>query len=164
MGKYTIINDNGEGIYEVVMEKSSIKYYVNEPKNTVVAAMSHCDRQFKHEMVRFLDEMLPTDCATCFGCYNLPSIKDTYKGKAHCIGNDKFDLETGMRIARENMLAQYYYDYAKAALSVYDTVNNGLNKLADHIYIIGQRLEKFTDLSSANYTAAEVYKENFQDK
>ena len=160
MGKYKIINDNGEGVYEVVMEKSSIKYYVNEPKNTVVAVMGKCDRQFKYEMIRFLDEMLPTDCATCFGCYNLPSIRDTYKGKAHCIGSDKFDLETGMRIARENMLAQYYYDYAKAALSVYDTVNNGLDKMADHIGIIGQRLEKFSTLYDYNFSNAENWKAN----
>lgn len=160
MAKYNIVNDNGEGIYEVKLDKSLIHYYVNEPKKTVVAVMDYCDHQFEQEIIRFLDEIIPSNCATCLGCYNLPQMKKTYRGKAHCIGGDKFDLETGMRVARENMLVNYYADYAKAAIQIYDGIAEGMDKLAEHIGIIGQRLEKFADLSSANYSAAENYKAN----
>lgn len=164
MAKYEIVNDNGEGIYEVKCEKSLIHYYVNEKKKTVVAVMDYCNYQFEKEIINFLDQIIPSNCATCFGCYNLPKIRKTYRGKAHCIGSDKFDLETGMRIARENMLVGYYTDYAKAALEIYDGISEGMDKLATHIGVIGQRLEKFADLASSNYSAAEGYKNNFQDK
>ena len=122
--------------------------------------MDYCDYQFEQEIIRFLDEIIPSNCATCLGCYNLPQMKKTYRGKAHCIGGDKFDLEIGMRVARENMLVNYYADYAKAAIQIYDGIAEGMDKLATHIGIIGQRLEKFADLSSANYSAAENYKAN----
>lgn len=155
MSKYNIINDNGEGIYEVRPERSQIRYYVNEPKKTVVAVMENGSDQFNEEIRSFMLNL--TKDYDMFCGYRIKPSK-TYKGKAHCIGTDEFDLETGMRIAREHLLASYYYDYAMAAVAVYDEITDNLIKFADHIGVIGERLEKFNELSMANYSRAENWK------
>ena len=105
MDKYQIINDKGNGIYEVVKETSKIHYYVNENTGTVVAVMRDC----RFDAAKSI--MFPYG----INLVGLLWLKDTYRGKATCLKGDIFDLEKGMIIARRNMLKKYY----RAKIKVY---------------------------------------------
>lgn len=85
---------------------SRITYYVNEEKGVVIAKLK------KWDMV--------TDTNLYLLNNNLPMIEPrlTYNkyydghfvGKATCSKDDNFDLETGMRIARNRALWKYYWE------------------------------------------------------
>lgn len=85
---------------------SRITYYVNEEKGVVIAKLK------KWDMV--------TDTNLYLLNHNLPMIEprltyDKYYdgyfvGKATCSKDDNFDLETGMRIARNRALRKYYWE------------------------------------------------------
>lgn len=87
-------------------QNSRITYYVNEEKGVVIAKLK------KWDMV--------TDTNLYLLNHNLPAIEprltyDKYYdgyfvGKATCSKDDSFDLETGMRIARNRALRKYYWE------------------------------------------------------
>ena len=114
MDKYQIINDKGNGIYEVVKETSKIHYYVNENTGTVVAVMRDC--RFDAEIA--IRRMFPYPIGP-IGSRGSLLLKDTYRGKATCLKGDIFDLEKGMIIARRNMLKKYYRAKIKAYRKFY---------------------------------------------
>ena len=85
---------------------SRITYYVNEEKGVIIAKLK------KWDMV--------TDTNLYLLNHKLPMIEpeltyDKYYdghfvGKATCSKDDNFDLEIGMRIARNRALHKYYYE------------------------------------------------------
>lgn len=162
MTEYNIINDNGEGIYEVVSEKSDIHYYINEPKKTVVAVMRNCQDNFYSKLFEIIDPITGGGWLTTKSLImsTANGLKETYKGKAKCIGGDSFDLSTGMRIAREHMLEKYYGDYFVACGAALNYLNKSISDLVEHTNIIYDRYEKFRIASAATRYAAENYKAN----
>lgn len=158
--KYKIINDNGEGVYEIECEKSNIHYYVNEPKKTVAAVMCGAGTEFRCEIDRLIDRTFGFvwDCSAFYN-YGFKYIKSTYRGKAHCIKNDEFNLETGMRIAREHMLANYYVDRAIAFAAVSERIGQFLNEIDYRTDLAFQRAEKFIDISNEHYENAHSVKD-----
>ena len=158
--KYKIINDNGEGVYEIECEKSNIHYYVNEPKKTVAAVMCGATREFRNEMDRLIDRTFGFvwESDALYTC-SLKYIKSTYRGKAHCIKNDEFNLETGMRIAREHMLANYYVDRAIAFAAVSERIGQFLNEIDYRTDMAFHRAEKFIDISNEYYKNAHNVKD-----
>ena len=153
--KYRIINDNGEGIYEVVCDKSNIRYYVNEQKKTVAAVMEDAVNEFRNELDRLLDKTFGFTWETNkYYDYALHYIKRVYRGKAHCIRNDVFDVETGMRVAREHMLANYYLDRTIAFGAVLEKFEEFLSELDYRTEMSFERAEKFILASDAHYDNA----------
>lgn len=85
---------------------SRITYYVNEEKGVVIAKLK------KWDMV--------TDTNLYLLNHKLPIIEPSptydkyydgyFVGKAICSKDDSFDLETGMRIARNRALRKYYWE------------------------------------------------------
>lgn len=85
---------------------SRITYYVNEEKGVVIAKLK------KWDMV--------TDTNLYLVNHKLPMIEPSltydkyydgyFVGKAICSKDDSFDLETGMRIARNRALRKYYWE------------------------------------------------------
>ena len=150
MSEYKIINDNGNGVYEVEFENSNIHYYVNENKKTVAAVMRECRTRAEREFIKTIIFI------TEFGFYYpellkkfSENMKETYRGKAHCIGGDEFNLKTGMKIAREHMLADYYKDYYCAhviASQSFYNITLRLDKINDNLM---RRAMKFIELSEA---------------
>ena len=157
MNKYEIVNDQGNGIYEVQAEGSDIHYYVNEPKGTVVAVMDNCRRKAVYELGKKIDKYIGTtwDFDVVF---DLPQLKDTYKGKARCIGGDTFNLEIGMKNAREHMLAKYYEDYCIAYTLACERVNDLYENMVFIQHNLFNRFKKFSDLSATNWAKATLYK------
>lgn len=156
MDKITIVNDNGDGIYEVICDNSQIRYYVNEKKKTVAAVMYNCRKQAHKEVCEIFGRL------KFWRCINVV-IKDTYRGKSHCIGTDKFDLETGMRIAREHMLAKYYRDYFNALdkdAEILCRVHEAIHEKLGTLYC---RAHTFTNRSLENQKKANLYKENSEN-
>ena len=155
--KYTIVNDNGNGVYEIEAKNSNIHYYVNENKKTVAAVMRNCKGQVRGELNILFEKYVPIDIwfASDFAtCEIKKFVKNTYKGKAHCIKDDKFDLETGMKIAREHMLADYYCDRTNCFIAVSDKLSNLIYELEERIAVSTERAEKFIDASNENYENA----------
>ena len=150
MSEYKIINDNGNGVYEVEFENSNIHYYVNENKKTVAAVMRECRPRATREFIKIIESV------TDFRFY-VPELlkkfsenmKETYRGKAHCIGGDEFNLKTGMKIAREHMLADYYKDYCRANIDAsegFHDISWRLDKINNNLV---ERAMKFIELSEA---------------
>lgn len=155
--KYTIVNDNGNGVYEIEAKNSNIHYYVNENKKTVAAVMRNNKMQVRIELNTLLEKYTPIDSffISDFVNYEIKKyIKNVYKGKAHCIKDDKFDLETGMKIAREHMLADYYCDRTNCFIAVSDKLSNLIYELEERITVSTERAEKFIDASNENYENA----------
>lgn len=153
--KYKVINDNGEGVYEIVCDKSNIHYYVNENKKTVAAVMRDSRREFRNEMSKLIDKTLGFlwEVDHIYSC-GLSCIKDTYRGKAHCIKNDEFNVEVGMKIAREHMLANYYIDRAAAFTAVAEIIGNLFSEIQYRAEMAFERADKFVDASNEHYNNA----------
>ena len=156
MPKFEIINDTLD-TYEVVQKNSNIHYYVNVPKKTVVAVMDNCKDQFRNEVSNLLSKN-SGDILLISSSFN--NIKDTYKGKAQCIGDDKFELLKGMKIAREHMLEKYYKDYFEAILDVFMEFDRVTKEIKQKVFSINERYKKFKEINTDNFIAAEVYKQN----
>ena len=152
--KYEIVNDNGEGIYEIIPENSYIKYYVNERKKTVVAVMNDCKKQVLNEVFKSIGYLTPAA---------LDLLKDTYRGKSKCIGDDVFDPIKGMQIAREHMLAKYYTDYFEMLFKYSAATFKRAQDLEDKIFAIQARATKFKILSNDNWLKAHDYKSQVKD-
>ena len=154
--KYSIVNDNGEGVYEVAAKNSNIHYYVNEPKKTVAAVMRKSRFQVYSELESLVDKVYPSDWGLeyIFECEVFKYMKNTYKGKAHCVKNDHFDLETGMAVARAHMLAEFYCDRTNCMAAVSDRLNELMLMLEERIALSVNRAEKFIDASNEFYENA----------
>lgn len=117
---------------------SRITYYVNEEKGVVVAKLK------KWDMV--------TDTNLYLLNHNLPTIEPAlaydryydgyFTGKAICSKDDKFDLETGMRIARNRALFWYYCEKDSLITQTYRNLENKFNRLRKYSYQQGQKLKK----------------------
>ena len=157
LNKYSIVNDNGEGVYEVNTKNSNIHYYVNENKKTVAAVMKNCKGQVRRELHCLVDKIYPSDWGEAdlvFDCEIERYMKNTYKGKAHCIKDDIFDLETGMAVARAHMLAEFYCDRTNCMAAVSDRLNELMLVLEERIGLSLARAEKFIDASNEFYINA----------
>ena len=156
MPKFEIINYTFD-TYEVVQKNSNIHYYVNVSKKTVVAVMDNCKEQFRYELSNLLNKNSRDDLLFDFSFNN---IKYTYKGKAQCIGDDKFELLKGMKIAREHMLEKYYKDCFNTILDVFTELDKVTKEIKQKMISISERHRKFKEINTDNFIAAEVYKQN----
>lgn len=85
---------------------SRITYYVNEEKGVVTAKLKKWDMVTDTNLY-LLNHKLPTiEPELTYDKY----YDGHFVGKATCSKNDNFDLETGMRIARNRALHKYYYE------------------------------------------------------
>lgn len=109
---------------------SNIRYLYNETaegknyKGIVIALLEGC----QHDL---LNELYRCPAPPAIGRFSF-SLKNTYKGIAYCSKEDEFNLEEGMKIARERALRKYYNDrnnlLAEWAGDVTDRVNAVLAK------------------------------------
>lgn len=162
--KYKVINDNGSGVYEIVgNNKSQIHYYVNEQKKTVVAAMDDTKNELLVELNNLWNKFFPTiwedPIYDLLENKNICFLKKSYRGKAHIVGEDVFDLETGMTIAREHMLADYYTDKAKTLAAITKLVSKFFGEMLTKSEISDFRAQKFYELSQNYFEMAHNFLE-----
>lgn len=138
-----IEDKNNPAIYELVpfaanptQVPSKIKYYVNEDKGTVVAVMENCEGDF---LTYFHNEKRKINSPFSFG-YDVRylhryHLKNTYRGKASCHPDDKFDLKRGMELARSRMLFTYYHDLLFTGFNWredFNQIHDAVNNIEDH--------------------------------
>ena len=157
--KYKIVNNNGDGVYEVICPKSNIHYYVNEQKRTVAAVMDNARQELINEL-RSINSKFNILYWFHKEFINLidTNMKSTYKGKSYCQPEDKFNLELGMKIAREHMLAKYYVDKAIAYNACLQKVEELYDIVRYRAEWTAERAFHFIDIASNHYAAAESNK------
>lgn len=114
------------------MEKcSKIEYVVNEEKRTVVAIMRDCALDGE---VLIENDIGKSNLMLFWGkASGRYLINNTYRGKAVCSVEDKWDVELGKRIARNRMLNKYYkakLRVLKLALKDINSVMTDVNRRA----------------------------------
>lgn len=122
-----------EAITEQNEPPCPITYIIDRKKRTVVAYMEHCEydvifsiRNIVNTDLGYLDEIKALNL-------NRYMINDTYRGKAKCAPEDEWNVEEGMRIARNRLLEKYWKARHKATHSFMtdlNTVLDNANKLA----------------------------------
>lgn len=99
-------------------DKSGITYYIDEEKRTVVCKL-------RGAMFDVVDNLLSHCSYVDFE--NDYTMKDCYVGKAKCSPEDKWDKNTGKRIALCRALVAYYKDKDKMFMEVYRDLANVRN-------------------------------------
>lgn len=110
-----------------------ITYIIDREKRTVAAYMEHC----KYDVFYSISNILKSDFwdMSDLGClrYDNYMIANTYRGKAKCAPEDAWNVEEGMRIARNRLLEKYWKARHKATHSFMTDLNavlDNANKLA----------------------------------
>lgn len=114
----------------VTKENSSITYYIDEDKRTIVCKMTDCENDFM--------KSVPDISLSGY------ELKPYYLGKAKCHPDDIWDEEKGKQLALYRMLQKYYTDRARYSDELLSTVKNqydliqkihafNLNKLAHYV-------------------------------
>lgn len=99
-------------------------------KGLVIAMMDECGLDAIFDLAKKI--------SIEFDLYNENEIdallmNDTYKGVAYCSVDDAFDLEQGMHIARDRMLAKYYKGKRKVLKNLYKSIHSIDMKLSEMI-------------------------------
>ena len=106
-----------------------IKYFVNEEKGTVFCKMEDCSKDTINILEK--DGIYKKDMSDSF-------MQNTYTGKAKLSPEDKWDEETGKRIARNKMLLKYYTKRKKI-------LNNNYVELLSQLKKVGERQDYCLD-------------------
>ena len=85
----------------------AVKYYVVPEKRMVVAALNNCQYDVCNKLAKITDEM------ECFVYQDKYKIPNNFRATAICHDDDVFDVETGMRIAKEKLMKRYYKHFDK---------------------------------------------------
>lgn len=112
---------------EIKSDNSIIRYYIDEEKGIVIAAVDKVDIAL--EVFRIL---LKQGISINNEQYlnKLSKIEDyTYKTKAVCSERDTFDEKVGMEIARNRLLEKYY----KARLEILRVFGDELSRQIDYV-------------------------------
>lgn len=158
MKPYKMINYNSEGVYELVSDTSNIHYYVNEQKKTVVAVIDNAYNEIDYELNVLSEKYLPQS-SWSYGCIYSDAIKHmknkTYRGKAHCVEGDVFDLKKGMKVARTHLLTRYYIDRTLAFVRYYNILMRLLNEVRKRASLSSYRASSFLQKSDKYHTKNE---------
>ena len=85
-----------------------ITYIIDREKRTVVAYMEHCEYDVIFSISNILNIPIHYSDEIGFLRLNNYMINDTYRGKAKCAPEDEWNVEEGMRIARNRLLEKYW--------------------------------------------------------
>ena len=94
----------------VTKENSSITYYIDEDKRTIVCKMTDCENDFM--------KSVPDISLTGY------ELKPFYIGKAKCHPDDTWDEEKGKQLALYRMLQKYYTTKLKYSKQLLDSIKN----------------------------------------
>ena len=92
----------------IYIKNSSIYYYVDTETGTVIAVMDTVRQEMMRNVNKFKRQTNEIGKLIIEYYMRQAEIPRTLKGKATCGENDEFDLEFGMKLARERLLHKYY--------------------------------------------------------
>lgn len=120
---------------EIKKSNSQIRYLYDEEEGIVIAFVEGCkynllDALHKNAEKKNLNHM--TSFLYLFDPYEV-NLRDTYKGIARSSKEDKFDLETGMKIARDRALNKLYKDWDKNLSNWTIEINNQLITIYENV-------------------------------
>ena len=128
------------------IKKGNFEYFVDIEKGVVAALMRDPMMEaFKlrqkvthlfHENGVYLDSIYST-----FEEY----LSNPIRAKATCSEEDEFDLETGMRIARERCLAKYYKKLTKIFVEFNNLLDPILSFVEDSCLFYADRYQKYSN-------------------
>ena len=92
----------------IYIKNSSIYYYVDTETGTVIAVMDTVRQEIMKNVNKFKRQTNEVGKLIIEYYMRQSNVPRTLKGKATCGENDEFDLEFGMKLARERLLHKYY--------------------------------------------------------
>ena len=117
------------------MKDEYVKYYIDEEKGIVVCrikqrdATSYMDKTIKaYSINKLTDKFLIMHCDNIWSYYfdTMPNDNQLF-GKAVCLPEDTFNVNTGKRIAKEKLKVKLFNHVTK---QIVDIVNGGVLLLA----------------------------------
>ena len=128
------------------IKKGNFEYFVDIEKGVVAALI----RDPMMEALKIRQKV--THISQTRGVYldNIYSTFDTYlskpiRAKATCAEEDEFDLEIGMRIARERCLAKYYKKLTNAFIELNNKIDPVLSYIEDNCLFYADRYQKYSN-------------------
>ena len=131
--KFQIIKGNFE--YFVDIEKGVVAALMRDPMMEASKLRQKVTHLF-HENGVYLDSIYST-----FEEY----LSNPIRAKATCVEEDEFDLETGMRIARERCLAKYYKKLTKVFVEFNNLLDPILSFVEDSCLLYADRYQKYSN-------------------
>lgn len=131
--KFQIKKGNFE--YFVDIEKGVVAALIRDPMKETFKLRQKVTHLF-HENGIYLDSIY-----SAFEKY----LSSPIRAKATCAEEDEFDLETGMRIARERCLAKYYKRLTKAFVEFNNLLDPILSFVEDSCLLYAGRYQKYGD-------------------
>ena len=134
-----MIVEINKGVCKMIVEtkdKSGITYYIDEEKRTVVCKL-------RGAMFDVLDNLLSHYSDVDFE--HDYTMKDCYVGKAKCSPEDKWDTNTGKRIALCRALVSYYNDRDKVFMKVCNDLVSIKNYCLDQSIYAGHKADSYRD-------------------
>lgn len=128
------------------IKKGNFEYFVDIEKGVVAALM----RDPMREAFNLREKVSHLSLANDVYLESLYSTFEKYlskpiRAKAICAEEDEFDLETGMRIARERCLAKYYKKLTNAFVELNNKIDPVLSYIEDKCIFYADKYQKYSD-------------------
>lgn len=81
----------------------AIKYFINEEKRQVIGLLENT----KYDAINKIEKMLG-DTEFCFCASRKYLMPNEFRAVVQCDPRDEFNIEEGMRIAKERIMKRYY--------------------------------------------------------
>ena len=128
------------------IKKENFEYFVDIEKGVVAALMRDPMREaFKPRQkvthLSLANDVYLDSLYSTFEKY----LSNPIRAKATCAEEDEFDLETGMRIARERCLAKYYKRLTNAFIELNNKIDPVLSYIEDKCIFYADKYQKYSD-------------------
>lgn len=131
---------------------SSIYYYVDVEKGIVIAKMDNVYSEMSSTFEKLKRSVNEEGRGIMKLVFRNMEIPITLKGKATCSENDEFDLDFGMKLARDRLLRKYYKIMTNVFVAMNNHTEDFLEALDSFIIKSMVNFNKFDRRSSFNLT------------
>lgn len=139
----TFIQLDAEG-NKFQIKKGNFEYFVDIEKGVVAALMRDPLKEAEKIVEKTFNMMISVGFYPDFN-YKVfeKHLSKPIRAKATCAEEDEFDLETGMRIARERCLAKYYKKLTNAFVELNNIIDPILSYVEDQCVLYAGRFQKY---------------------
>lgn len=128
------------------IKKGNFEYFVDIEKGVVAALMRYPMKEAFNLRQKVTDlfhsnEVYLDSLCSAFEKY----LSNPIRAKATCAEEDEFDLEIGMRIARERCLAKYYKKLTNAFVELNNRIDPILSFIEDKCIFYADKYQKYSD-------------------
>ena len=140
----TIKQLDAQGNRYQIDEGKGFVYYVDIEKGTVAAVMEEPLKEISNVAEKTFNAFVEKGFYPDFN-YRVfeKHLSAPIRAKATCAEEDEFDLETGMKIARERCLAKYYKKVTNVFIELNNLIDPILSNIEDKIIFYAGRYDKY---------------------